>query len=275
MECTEMLSDASGQLAPLCAPACHPDPADTSGPICSDPVTDITATAESGLRRLLIVEDDAPLARLLGSWLGSKGFDITVAHDGEDALAKLTASSYSLVLLDLNLPGIDGVTMLSRLVLEQPAVPVLVVTGRGRTEDLVGTLEGGADDFLVKPFSLVELLARIRALLRRRTAGARTPAPPQASAGLTIYREEYAVERDGRRIHLTPREFALLDYLVQNAPRPVSRATLMEEVWRTPFDPSTNIVDVYMKYLRDKIDCAGEKKFIRTVRGVGYAVACA
>ena len=224
--------------------------------------------------RLLIIEDDVPLARLLGSWLETEGFVTELAHDGEDALRKIEAGQYSMILLDLNLPKMDGLTLLARLHGDQNGVAVLVLTGRNRTEDLVTTLNQGADDCLVKPFSLVELLARIRALLRRRSAPV-IEAAPRLGLGLSINREEYRVERDGRRIDLTPREFALLDYLMQHAPRPVSRAQLMEQVWRVPFDPSTNIVDVYMKYLRDKIDCTGEPKLIRTVRGVGYALACA
>ncbi len=229
---------------------------------------------QAELPRILVVEDDIPLARLLCSWLHAENFAGEVAYDGEEALAKLKVGNYQLVLLDLNLPKMDGLTLLTTVHAEQPGLPVMVLTGRSRTEDRVMSLNGGADDCLVKPFSLVELLARIRALLRRRSA------PLVASAlklqpGLLLNREEYRVERDGRKIELTPREFALLEFLMQHSPRPVSRATLMEQVWQIPFDPSTNIVDVYMKYLRDKIDCTGEQKLIRTVRGVGYALACA
>ena len=233
----------------------------------------ITNSREQG-GRLLIIEDDIPLARLLGSWLQTEGFAADLAHDGEDALAKIEAHDYTLVLLDLNLPKIDGLTLLKKLHVECTSTAVLVLTGRNRTEDLVLTLNQGADDCLVKPFSLLELVARIRALLRRRDI-ATHEAPRKSPAKLFLSRDEFRVERDGRRIDLTPREFDLLDYLMQQSPRPVSRATLMEEVWRIPFDPSTNIVDVYMKYLRDKIDCDGQQKLIRTVRGVGYAVACA
>ncbi len=226
--------------------------------------------------RLLVIEDDVPLARLLGSWLQSERFETELAHDGEQALSKIESGSYSLVLLDLNLPKIDGLTLLARLHAQLPELPILVLTGRNRLEDMVLTLDQGADDCLVKPFSLVELLARIRALLRRRANAAVELAPTvKAPTGLLLNRAEYRVERDGRRIELTPREFALLEFLMEHSPKPVSRATLMEQVWRVPFDPSTNIVDVYMKYLRDKIDCAGEQKLIRTVRGVGYALACA
>lgn len=247
----------------------------------SSPRADVPAAVtieNAAVPRLLVVEDDVPLARLLGSWLQGEGFATELAYDGEEALCKIETNAYSLVLLDLNLPKMDGLTLLARVHADLPQVSVLVLTGRNRTEDLVLTLNQGADDCLVKPFSLVELLARIRALLRR---GAGAPAAalaseaPKTQQGLMLNREEYRVERDGRRIDLTPREFALLEFLMEHSPRPVSRAVLMEQVWRVPFDPTTNIVDVYMKYLRDKIDLGGEQKLIRTVRGVGYALACA
>ena len=225
--------------------------------------------------RILVVEDDVPLARLLCSWLYAEGFTGDVAHDGDDALRKLLSEEYHLVLLDLNLPGMDGLTLMRKVHVEKPGLPILVLTGRSRTEDTVTSLNDGADDCLIKPFSLIELLARIRALLRRRSVAHGVEAPPKLSAGLHLNREEYRVERNGRRIELTPREFDLLEFLMQHAPKPVSRAMLMEEVWHVPFDPSTNIVDVYMKYLRDKVDAGDEEKLIRTVRGVGYALACA
>ena len=225
--------------------------------------------------RVLVVEDDVPLARLLCSWLASEGYVGDAAHNAEAALAKVESGAFSLVLLDLNLPGMDGLTLLPKLQAAHPGMPIMVLTGRSRTEDRVESLNLGADDCLIKPFSLLELLARMRALLRRRPVPLQPLLPSRKDAGLLLNREEYRVERDGRRIELTPREFALLDFLMQHAPKPVSRATLMEEVWRVPFDPSTNIVDVYMKYLRDKIDASGEEKLIRTVRGVGYALAVA
>jgi len=224
--------------------------------------------------RILIVEDDVPLARLLCSCLTAEGFVGELAFDGEEAWGKLESETYQLALLDLNLPKMDGLTLLAKMRTDRPDLPVMVLTGRNRTEDRVITLNQGADDCLVKPFSLLELLARIRALLRRQ-AGIVSQIAAKAQPGLLLHRDEYCVERDGRRIDLTPREFALLEFLMVNSPKAVSRATLMEQVWRTPFDPSTNVVDVYMKYLRDKIDCEGEQKLIRTVRGIGYALACA
>ncbi len=264
-----LLPQEGGQPLASHAPIGMPAP---NAPLCahSEP-----APHPADLReRLLIVDDDIPLARLLCSWLQTEGFAADLAHDGEEALAKLREHSYRLLLLDLNLPKIDGLALLHEMHGDAMDVAVMVLTGRGKTEDLVSALNGGADDCVLKPFSLMELAARIRAVLRRRVVVSMDVAVKQ-QPGLSLNREEYRVEPDGRRIELTPREFTLLEYLMEQAPRPVSRATLMEKVWQVPFDPTTNIVDVYMKYLRDKIDCAGEQKLIRTVRGVGYALACA
>jgi DNA-binding response OmpR family regulator len=144
---------------------------------------------------------------------------------------------------------------------------MLVLTARSRVEDKVLAFKSGADDFLAKPFSFVELLARVRALLRRNSG----LIPNVSEVGdLTLHREEHRVERNGRRIDLTPREFAILEYMMRNVGRPVSRATLFEEVWNIPHNPSTNIVDVYMKYVRDKVDGPGECKLTHTIRGIGY-----
>ena len=181
----------------------------------------------------------------------------------------LQNSNYDLVILDLNLPRIDGMELLRRVRLIQPELRMLVLTARNRTEDLVLALEQGADDCLIKPFSFLELLARIRGLLRRSSS-----ATVSASkvGDLSIDREQHRVVRGERTIDLTPREFAILECLMANAGKTVSRVTLMRDVWNMEFDPTTNIVDVYMKYLRDKIDIEGEVKLLRTVRGVGYAL---
>jgi DNA-binding response OmpR family regulator len=219
--------------------------------------------------KILIVEDDISLGKFLSRALTLKHFSVEISLDGESAWDALQKSVYDLAILDLNLPGMDGMALLKQVRLSHPGLRMLVLTARNRTEDLVSALEQGADDCLIKPFSFLELLARVRGLLRRDSA----PLLSSAKVGdLVINREEHRVLRGERRIDLTPREFAILEYLVGNAGKTVSRMTLMREVWNSPFDPTTNIVDVYMKYLRDKVDIEGEAKLIHTVRGVGYVL---
>ena len=220
-------------------------------------------------RRILVVEDDAPLARLLASGLAAESFAVDLVHDGEAAAKALESAEHSLVMLDLNLPKMDGLSVLQLVRSTQPLLPVLVLTGRSRTEDMVKALDLGADDCLLKPFSLLELMARVRVLLRRAASPGQEPV---RQIGLVLDRSEFRVERNGRQISLTPREFAVLEFLVLHTGKPISRATLMHEVWNMPLETNTNIVDVYMKYLRDKIDGPGEEKLIHTVRGVGYVL---
>jgi two-component system copper resistance phosphate regulon response regulator CusR len=219
--------------------------------------------------RILIVEDDVSLGKFLSRALTLKLFTVEISLDGEAAWETLQNSIYDLVILDLNLPRIDGMELLKRVRQDQPALRVLVLTARNRTEDMVLALEQGADDCLIKPFSFLELLARVRGLLRR---GSLSVASSSKLGDLSIDREQHRVVRGQRNIDLTPREFAILECLMDNAGKTVSRRTLMRDVWNIPFDPTTNIVDVYMKYLRDKIDIEGEVKLLRTVRGVGYVL---
>lgn len=219
-------------------------------------------------RRILIVEDDVSLAGFLGAELEGQNFTVDAIHNGEQAFAALQEKHlYDLLILDLNLPGIDGISLIERVRPLFPRLPVLVLTARSRVEDKVHAIRSGADDCLTKPFSLLELEARVQALLRRNSG-----AVPNCSrvGDLTLLREERRVERNGRRIELTPREFAILDVMMRNVGRPVSRATLLQEVWNMPAEPSTNIVDVYMKYVRDKIDLPGERRLTHTIRGIGY-----
>lgn len=219
-------------------------------------------------RRVLIVEDDLSLASFLSAELQSQNFLVETAHDGEEALAVLMQPQrYDLLILDLNLPGMDGISLIERMRPTHPRLPVLVLTARSRVEDKVGAFHSGADDCLTKPFSLLELLARAQALMRRNSG----VIPNCSKVGdLMLLREERRVERNGRRIDLTPREFAILDVMMRNAGRPVSRATLLQEVWNMAAEPSTNIVDVYMKYVRDKVDWPGERRLTHTIRGFGY-----
>jgi len=219
-------------------------------------------------RRILIVEDDVSLADFLAEELRSQHFVVELLHDGESGLHALEGERrYDLLILDLNLPKMDGLTLLERAKPTRPRLPVLVLTARSRVEDKVTALQSGADDCLAKPFSFAELSARVKALMRRNSG-----VIPNVSrvSDLVLYREERRVERNGRRIDLTPREFAILEFLMRNPGRPISRATLLEEVWNMPPDPTTNIVDVYMKYVRDKVDGPGELKLTHTIRGIGY-----
>jgi DNA-binding response OmpR family regulator len=192
---------------------------------------------------------------------------LTMGNPLTDLLLK---DKYDLVLLDLNLPKLDGMGLLRVLRPSQPKLPVLVLTARSRVEDRVLSLNSGADDCLIKPFSYSELLARVRALLRRNSGAV---SRVSKVGDLTLDREDRRVERNGRRIDLTPREFAVLEFLIREAGRPVSRAAIMEEIWNIPFDPATNVVDVYVKYVRDKVDRGVEMKLIRTVRGIGYMLS--
>jgi two-component system copper resistance phosphate regulon response regulator CusR len=229
---------------------------------CAVPVNSIAG------RRILIVEDDVSLASFLSAELESQQFTVELLHDGEEALAALQEQRrYDLLILDLNLPKLDGISLIQRMRPQHPRLPLLVLTARSRVEDKVNAFQSGADDCLTKPFSLAELLARVQALLRRNSG----LIPNCSKVGdLTLLRDERRVERNGRRIDLTPREFAILDVMMRNAGRPVSRATLLEEVWNMPAEPSTNIVDVYMKYVRDKVDHPGERRLTHTIRGFGY-----
>jgi DNA-binding response OmpR family regulator len=224
--------------------------------------------SHSPLRRVLIVEDDTALAEFLSVELKEQGFLVDVVHDGEEALTALeNQNRYNLLILDLNLPKMDGLALIERVRPSQPRLPMMVLTARTRVEDKVAAIHTGADDCLTKPFSLIELLARAHALMRRNSG----TVPNCSRVGdLTLHREERRVERNGRRIDLTPREFAILDVMMRNAGRPVSRAKLFDEVWNMAGEPPTNIVDVYMKYVRDKVDFPGEQRLTHTIRGFGY-----
>jgi DNA-binding response OmpR family regulator len=219
--------------------------------------------------RVLIVEENVALAKLLATGLSAETIAVDIAHDGASAAGRLGLRSYDLVIVDLDTAEPEVRGLLGSLKTGRNDLHVLALGVRNGMESLVTALEQGADDYLFKPFSLVELMARVRALRRRSEAA--TPLPAKSSK-LTLHPSLCRAERDGRMIELTPREFALLDYLVQNAGKTVSRALLTQEVWNMPAEANTNIVDVYIKYLRDKIDGDHEEKLIRTVRGMGYFI---
>lgn len=219
-------------------------------------------------RKVLVAENDDSLAGFLREELSSQGFVVDRVSDGEAAVEALEAKRrFDLLLTALELPKLDGISLIRKARPEQPKLPIMVLTSRNRIEDRVHALESGADDCLTKPFSLLELLARVHALLRRNSG---MISDCFTVGDLKLYPQEHRVERNGRRIELTQREFAILEVLMRNHGHPVSRATLLEEVWNMAPDATTNIVDVYVKYVRDKIDLPGEPKLTHTVRGFGY-----
>ncbi|MGO9086779.1 MAG: response regulator transcription factor [Candidatus Sulfotelmatobacter sp.] len=195
--------------------------------------------------RVLIAEDDEALARFVRQGLEGEHYAVDVFPDGEQARTAAGENEYDIVILDLNLPKLDGVNVLRQLRLKKPSLPVLVLTQRNRVEDRVQCLDLGADDYLGKPFSFSELSARLRALVRRSHLPSESVL---AVADLKLDRVERRVERAGRRIELTTREFALLEYLMRNAGRRVTRSMIIEHVWNLTFDTTTNVVDVYINY---------------------------
>lgn len=220
--------------------------------------------------RILMAEDDSALGSFVRKGLEAEHYAVDVSEDGEQARAMASELDYDLVMLDLNLPRLDGISILRSVRVRKPSMPILILTGRTRVEDRVQCLDMGADDYMMKPFSFSELSARIRALLRR----SHVPAESVLKVDdLRLDRVERRVERAGRRIELTSKEFALLEYLMRNAGRRISRTMIIEHVWNISFDTSTNIVDVYVNYLRRKVDDGFGRRLIHTVRGVGYELS--
>ena len=217
--------------------------------------------------RVLVVEDDAPLASFLRKGLEAEHYAVDVAPDGDEARWMASECDYDLMILDLNLPKLDGISVLRTIRPKKPSLPILVLTGRSRIEDRVQCLDCGADDCVIKPFSYTELSARVRALLRRQPF---TSEVLLKIADLELNRVERTVRRAGKRIELTSKEFGLLEYLLRNAGHRITRSMIVEHVWNLSFDTGTNIVDVYVNYLRRKIDDGFTPKLIHTVRGVGY-----
>lgn len=221
---------------------------------------------------ILVVEDDQRLARLLQRVLAEERHAVDIAYAGGRGLDLALSGGYDLIILDLMLPDRDGVDVCRALRAEGIEVPVLMLTARGSVEDRVGGLNAGADDYLVKPFAMAELLARVNALLRRRDRA--FDVGTQLSVdGLTMDLLRREVRRDGRVIELTPKEFALLEYLMRNPGMALSRTQIIDHVWRYDLDAVSNVVDIYIHYLRDKIDRGARKPLLKTVRGVGYKIA--
>ncbi|HEX2185176.1 MAG TPA: response regulator transcription factor [Chloroflexota bacterium] len=219
--------------------------------------------------RILIVEDNPRIAGFLQKGLREEGYVVETAADGDQAFQKASTQGFDAAVVDVMIPGRSGLELVSDLRAAGVALPVLLLTARDRTEDKVAGLDSGADDYLTKPFEFSELTARLRALLRR-SGGPGAPALLRAG-DLEMDPATREVRRGSEPVELTPKEFALLEFLLRNVDRPLSRATLMEHVWGIRFDPGTNIVDVCINSLRNKLQDR-DRELIQTVRGVGYVV---
>jgi len=217
--------------------------------------------------RILVVEDEKKVASFIAKGLTEESYAVDVAYDGEEGVFMALENDYDLIVLDLMLPKLDGMEILRKIRDSGKDVPVLILTAKDSVEDIVAGLEGGSDDYLTKPFAFAELLARIRALLRRSQEQKITTLK---AGDLTLNPLTREVKRGDRKIELTSKEYALLEYFMRNVNKVLTRTLISEHVWNYEFDPLTNVVDVYVNYLRKKIDQPSETKLIHTVRGVGY-----
>jgi DNA-binding response OmpR family regulator len=219
--------------------------------------------------RMLVIEDESKVAKFIERGLMAERYSVDLAEDGRSGLELATSYHYDLVILDLMLPLMDGTEVLRRLRVSNPNVPVLVLTARDALSEKISHLEAGADDYITKPFAFAELVARAKALLRR---GAVSRSNTVRVADLEVDRLTQQVRRGTKRIDLTSKEYSLLEYLVLNAGRVLSRNMILEHVWDQSFDGFSNIVDVYVGHIRSKVDDGFEPKLLKTVRGVGYVI---
>jgi len=219
---------------------------------------------------ILLIEDDAKTADFIVKGFSQAGFEVTAVGDGDEGLAKLNSGAFDIAVVDVMLPGMDGISVVSSARQSGCVTPVIFLSAKGSVDDKIKGLQAGGDDYLAKPFVFTELLARIQAMLRRSQSFA--PPTQLCVADLTMDLLGRKVTRAGKRIDLQPQEFALLEYLMKNTGHIVSRTMILEHVWEYNFDPQTNIVETRLCRLREKIDKEFDRKLIRTVRGFGYVL---
>jgi DNA-binding response OmpR family regulator len=219
--------------------------------------------------RVLVVEDEKKTASFISKALQAEGFAVSTCHRGDEALAAAANSSFDGIVLDIMLPGLDGLSILKQLRSRKNQTPVLLVSARGAVNERIEGLNAGADDYLPKPFVIAELVARVRALGRR---GGESKSTLLRVADLTLDTISHRAERGGKSFDLTAREFRLLEFLMRSSGHICGRMSIIEKVWDYDFDPGTNLVDVYIRRLREKIDAGFEPKLLHTVRGAGYVL---
>jgi DNA-binding response OmpR family regulator len=218
--------------------------------------------------RILVVEDERHLATVLRRVLTEEHYQVDLAYDGPSGYELAAQNAYDLVILDLMLPGMDGLEVCRQLRADQVSVPILMLTARGAVEDRVAGLRAGGDDYVIKPFAMEELLARVQALLRRASTLETTTQLQVGDLFLDLLRHE--ASRNGEVIELTAKEFSLLEYLMRHPGQVLTRGQILDHVWFDDIDRNSNIVDIYIHYLRDKVDRGFERPMIKTIRGVGY-----
>ena len=220
--------------------------------------------------KLLIVEDEKRLCQTVAKHLKDEGYTVDMCYDGSDALDYINGTEYDAVILDIMLPGIDGISVLKKIRAKKLNTPVLLLTPRSSVEDKVEGLDSGADDYLTKPFALDELSARIRVMIRR--SGVERVDNTISAGPLTLDTEKKIAVREGKEIKLTAKEYSILEYLMHNKGIVLSRDKIMHHIWNYDYEGGSNIIDVYIRTLRNKVDAGFDQKLIQTVRGMGYVI---
>lgn len=220
--------------------------------------------------KLLIVEDEKRLCETIAKYFKAEGYSIDTCHDGNDAVDYINGTEYDAIVLDIMLPGMDGISVLRTIRNRKMTTPVLLLTAKTSVEDKVDGLDSGADDYLTKPFSLEELSARVRVLIRRH--GVQRVDNQMSVGPLTLDTDKKTAIRDGKEISLTAKEYAILEYLMHNKGIVLSREKIQHHIWNYDYEGSSNIIDVYIRTLRNKIDAGFDQKLIQTVRGMGYVI---